>query len=290
MVTLRIPRLRGPHAVLAVLLACPAAVAAAPATPAGAPVEFRVPAPETRTLENGLRVVVFPRHTLPIVQMQLLLPAGLAQEPADVPGVASATADLLRAGTSSRTAESFQADVDQLGGGINASASRDFATVSGAFLAGDFDAGLELLADATIHPIFPDEEIAAYRTRSAGLLMRLRRDPVALADAQLWSWAFAGHAYGRPLLGSLESLARLDRDAVSAFHRDHYRPDRAVLVVAGDVDPEHVFAAAADRFGSWAGHAVDAGASGTLPGPVEPGAPAGVPRIRIVVMPGMERC
>jgi len=281
MLTLRFPR---PVLLLAAALAAPAAVsaAAAPPPPARAP-EFHVPVPETRTLPNGLRVVVFARHGLPLVQMQMLLPAGVAQEPADRPGVATAAAELLRAGTSSRTAASYAADVDRLGGNVNASASRDFSTVSGTFLAADFDAGLELLADVTVNPIFPEDEIARFRTRSAGLLYRLRHDPVALADAQLWTWTFAGHPYGRPLLGTLESLAGLDGNAVRTFHREHYRPDRAVLVVAGDVDPEHAFAAAADRFGAWAGHAVESPPAGDVP------APSAAPRIRIVDMPGLER-
>jgi len=284
MATLLIPRnARLLAAALAAMLAAPAAAASGPAAATAAPPAFHVPAPLMRTLPNGLRVVVFPEHGLPIVQMQLLLPGGVAEEPAGSAGVAGATAELLRAGTSSRPAEVFAADVDRLGGSINASASRDFSTVSGVFLAADFDAGLELLADATVNPIFPDESIARFRMQSGNLLLRVRMDPNALADAQLWSWAFEGHPYGRPLLGSLESLARLDREAVRAFHRDHYRPDRAVLAIAGDVDPERAFAAAADRFGNWAGRAA-------APAPIEvlPAAtPA--PRIRIVDRAGVDQ-
>ena len=90
-------------ALLAALSAGPAGVFAAE-RPA-----FRTPVPVFRTLPNGLRVAVFQDHRLPLVQMRLLLSAGVAQEAAETPGVASVTAQLLRAGTSSRTAGAFAA-------------------------------------------------------------------------------------------------------------------------------------------------------------------------------------
>ena len=217
---------------------------------------FRMPVPVVRTLPNGLRVAVFQDRRLPFVQMQLLLPAGVAQEAAATPGAATFTAQLLRAGTTSRTAEGFAADVDYLGGSLVGTAARDYSTVSGTFLAADFEAGLELLADAVVNPVFPPEEVERFRSQSAGLLLQARQDPAALAEDRLWALAFEGHPYGRNPLGTLESLARMDREAVRAFHRDFYRPDRAVLAIAGDVDPERAFAVANDRFGNWAGRAV----------------------------------
>ena len=136
-------------ALVAVLSAGPAGALAAD-LPA-----FRPPVPVIRTLPNGLRVAVFQDRRLPLVQMRLLLPAGVAQEAAETPGAASATAQLLRAGTSSRTAGAFAADVDFLGGSISGVAARDYSAVSGTFLAADFEAGLELLADAVVNPDLP---------------------------------------------------------------------------------------------------------------------------------------
>jgi zinc protease len=260
---------------LALLLAA----ASPPAARAAAPPDFHLPQPVVRTLPNGLRVAVFTQPRLPIVQMSLVVPAGSAQEAPETPGVAQLAAQLLRAGTTTRTAAAFAADVDQLGGTISSSAARDYSSVSGSFLAADFEAGLELLADAVVNPLFPPEEVDRGRMQSAGLLMQTQRDAQALADERLWASAFEGHPYGRPPLGTLEALGRMDRDAVQAFHRDFYRPDRALLAIAGDVDPERAFAAAADRFGSWAGRAA------SVPAPGRPG-PAATTRIRIVDRPG----
>jgi predicted Zn-dependent peptidase len=239
-----------------------------------------VPSPIVRRLDNGLEVAVFPRHRLSIVQVQLMIPAGVAHEPEGASGVANATVQMLRQGTTSRSAPQFESDLDGLGGTITAVASRDFSTLSGQFLARDFAAGLELMADAVLHPLFRPDEIDRFKAITSNALVQLRQNPNVLADDQTWIVAMEGHRYGRPQLGTLESVARISRDALTAFHRDHYRPGRALLVIAGDVDPEQAFAAARDGFGSWAGRA-----AGETVAPEIPKAPTGV-RIRIVDRPG----
>lgn len=259
---------------LAAALSFIPAAAAAAELPA-----FRTPVPVSRTLPNGLRVAVFQDRRLPLVQMRLLLPAGVAQETQEAPGVASVTVQLLRAGTSSRTAGGFAADVDFLGGSIIGSATRDYSSVSGTFLSADFEAGLELLADAVVNPVFPPEEVESFRAQSAGLLLQARQNSASLAEDRLWALAFEGHPYGRNPLGTIESLGRLDREAIRAFHRDFYRPDRAVLAIAGDVDPERAFAVANERFGSWAGRTA-------TPPRVPPPAPPAAMRIQLVDRPG----
>jgi len=249
---------------------------------AAEPLAFVPPAPVLRTLPNGLRVAVFQDRRLPLVHLQLLLPAGGAQDAVETPGVASAAALLLRAGTSSRTAGSFAADVDFLGGSISAAAARDYSAVSGTFLAADFEAGLELFADAVVNPTFPPDQVEHFRAQAAEQLFPARQNPAAQAEDQLWAIAFQGHPYGRSPLGTLETLGGLGREAVRAFHRDFYRPDRAVLAIAGDVDPELAFAVASDRFGSWAGRAA------TPPRPPVPAPPAAM-RIQLVDRPGLDR-
>jgi zinc protease len=249
---------------------------------AAEPFAFVPPAPVLRTLPNGLRVAVFQDHRLPLVHLQLLLPAGGAQDAEETPGAANATALLLRAGTSSRTAGAFAADVDFLGGSISGTAARDYSVVSGTFLSADFEAGLELFADAVVNPVFPPEEVDRLRAQAAEQLLPGRQNPAAQAEDRLWAVAFQGHPYGRSPLGTLETLGRLDRETVRAFHRDFYRPDRAVLAIAGDVNVEGAFAAASDRFGSWAGRAV------TPPRPAVPAPPAAM-RIRLVDRPGLAR-
>jgi predicted Zn-dependent peptidase len=215
-------------------------------------------APEVETIETGLRVAAFPDARLPIVQIQLLVPAGVATETAEQSGIASLTAQTLKAGTTSRSAASLGADLDRLGGILNVTVGRDYVTVSGSFLARDLDAGLELIADVVAHPVFPQDELDQVKSRTVNGLLQLQRNPAAAEEEQLWAQAFGDHPYGAPLLGTLESLPHLTVEEVRAFYRERYRPDHAVLAIAGDVTPGQALASAREWFGNWSGRSVPA--------------------------------
>ncbi|MFM8560460.1 MAG: insulinase family protein, partial [bacterium] len=98
------------------------ALAALGATP-------HLPQPQTRTLANGLRVVLLERPGAGIVQVQLQVPAGLSAEPGARSGIASLTAQLLRQGTTSRTAAEMAAELDTLGASFVVNVTRDAAQV-----------------------------------------------------------------------------------------------------------------------------------------------------------------
>ena len=76
-------------------------------------------------------------------------------------------------------------------------------------------------------------------------------DPGPQAEDTLWSSLYGGDPYGSPMLGTLASLDSLSVPVVRDFYLAHWRPDHAVLAVAGDVEPDSVFAAAAVWFRNW---------------------------------------
>ena len=249
-------------------------VAGALAGPAGAAPTL------VRTLDNGMRVAVFTDHRLPIVQIQVLVPAGSRSEQPLEGCAARVTASLLTRGTTSRTAQQFAQDVENLGGTVVGDAARDYATLTGAFRSSDFEPGLELVADAVMNPIFEDTEFDAARQDLLRRILDSRGRPDAVAEEHAWALALRGHPYAAPPGGTIEGLAALTRSRVAGFHRAQYRPDHALVAVAGDVDAEKAFAIVKEAFGGWAGR------SRTVGGPTaEIPKPAGR-RIRIVDVPG----
>jgi predicted Zn-dependent peptidase len=256
-------------------------VARPPVVAAGATGGFQVPTPVVRTLPNGLTVAVFEDDRLPLVQMQLLVRAGSAQEPSGEAGVANLTFRMLSQGTSSRTASAFDGAVQALGGSVSGNVSREFTTVNGTFLARDMEAGLELITDAVVNPLFGEDRLSSVKTQLARLTAT-RPDPAALADDHLWSAVYRDHPYGRPPLGAPRALNTLGAIQVKAFHRDHYRPDHALLAIAGDVTSERALKAAEDQLGSWGGRTPDTLAD------VRPPRNQG-PRVRIVDLPRLAR-
>jgi zinc protease len=208
-----------------------------------------------RTLPNGLRVVVFVRPGLPIVQAQLQVSAGLRSEATGHAGLAFLTAQLIRQGTSSRSAQDFAVELDTLGATFATSVLRDVAQVAAGCRTQEFEGMLELMSDAVVNPLFSEEAFQAVRRQVAGQLGVQAQNPAALADERAGAALFGGHPYGHPAYGMLGGLLSSTRDEVREFHRDHWRPDRAVLAIAGDIDPERAFASSAEWFGRWAGRA-----------------------------------
>ena len=208
-----------------------------------------------RTLDNGLQVAVFSDRRLPIVQIQVLVPAGTRHESPLESGAATVAALLLTHGTTSRNAAQYIHDVEAIGGTVVGEAARDYATLSGAFRSVDLERGLELVADAVVNPIFDDSEIDGARQELFRRVVNTRSRLDVVAEEHVWACAMKGHPYALPEGGTLEALAALTRSRVIGFHRAQYRPDHALVAVAGDVDPEGAMAAVAEAFGSWGGRA-----------------------------------
>lgn len=228
------------------------AALAAPAPAPGVP-PLRLPEPVSRTLANGLRVVVFPSSSLPIVQAQLLVPAGGAEEPDSLPGLAGLTARVVRAGSASRTSDQLAADLAAAGATFAINAQRDYALAACGARSSSFEAALEIMGDVVISPRLDEEAFQAARTEMLGQLRSRAKSEAALADDRMWGVALDPHPYGHPEGGVFDGLLEARLENVKGFVRDRWRPDRAVLAIAGDVTPERAFAAAQDVFGRWAG-------------------------------------
>ena len=239
---------------LALLLVFPVAAAlAAPAPPPAVP-PLRIAEPVSKTLANGLRVVVFPSSSVPIVQAQLLVPAGSAEEPDTFPGLAAMAARVVQSGSSSRSAEQLAADLAAVGATFSTNALRDYALAACGSRSAAFEATLEIMADAVISPRIGEEAFDNARRAMLQQLQARVQSEAGIADDRLWGIAFDPHPYGHPDRGEPEALFVMKLDQVRAFVRDRWRPDRAVLAIAGDVTPERAFAAAEDVFGRWAGN------------------------------------
>lgn len=242
-------------AFLAVLLALPA-LAAEP-----------LPA-QRQGLPNGAVLLVAERPAIPIVVLRVYLPAGSAFDPPQAPGLANLTAELLSRGTARRTGPALDEAIEFVGGSLEASAGRDGVTVSLAVLKKDLGLGLDLLSEVLTQPTFPADELARKVKEIQAAIRRSEENPESVASRALGELLYPGHPYGHPVTGTVESVGKLTREQVLAFYRAHYRPDRAILVVAGDVKADEIRQELLHRLASWS-----AGGAPSRP----PQAPAGSP-------------
>lgn len=212
---------------------------------------YRFPAIHRENLPNGLHLWTLPDARLPIVSVLLLIEVGSAADPADAYGLASLTGDLVDEGSGSRSAIEIHDALARIGARFETEVGSD-ATVFGlSMLSRHVDAGLALLGDIVVRPRLAVEDFDRVRQLRVHRLRQLRDQPSASADRAFLRRVYGDHPYGHLAVGNEESLERLHVERVTAFHREAYDPRHATLIVAGDMTPATLAAAAARAFGEW---------------------------------------
>src|SRR4030095_7741033 len=138
-------------------------------------------------------------------------------------------------GTPSRPTGQIAAAIESAGGEINAYTSFDetvyYCTVSSRF----FDEGLNALSDAVMNPLFSEEEIAREKVVVIEEINRSHDTPGKVLSESLFKEVFQVHPYGRPIIGTRESVSAFTRDDILSFYRRWYVPQNLVFVWAGDL-------------------------------------------------------
>ena len=217
---------------------------------------FDFPAHTTTKLENGLTVFVVEDHRQPVVSVTLMVPgAGASSHDGTKAGLAAMTAELLRQGTSTRSAQQVAEAIDRVGGSLRASAGDDATQASVTVVTSALETGVELLADVVQRPAFAAEEIERWRRQTLSGLQVAYANPEYLQRVVSQRVAYGSHPYGFPTEGFPSTVGTLSRDEVASFYRDRYTPSGSYLAVAGDVKPEAVVALIRTHFGGWKGGA-----------------------------------
>jgi zinc protease len=217
-------------------------------------VEFTPPAVQTATLANGLEVYLVEKHDLPLVDVRLNILSGWSADPADKPGTASLTADMLDEGAGRLDALEVAARAEALGARLSTRSSFDGSSASLDILRANLEDGLDLLADVVMRPNFPPAEFERIRKARLGRLRQEAVTPRLQATKELQLRIFgAGSPYAQPYTGTgtAEGLARLTPDDLAAFHEAWYRPNNAAAIVVGDMTLDEAVAALERAFGQW---------------------------------------
>jgi len=215
--------------------------------------QVTIPKPFETKLKNGLTVMILEDHRFPAVHTELRLRgAGALFEPAGSPGLASATVEMLREGTKTRTSEQIAEELDRLGAGLSASSSFGSPDVvlSASGLGANFDAWLALFQDILLQPVFPAHELARKKQRLK-VQLRQQRSASGFLVEERFSRAVFGNHPAAVVAPTVEAVEALTPEALAAWHRERYSPRNSILAIAGAVRPAELIPKLEQSLGDW---------------------------------------
>jgi zinc protease len=198
----------------------------------------KLPKPTEATLDNGLTVLILEDHRFPTVNVNLQITgAGPVLEPADRPGLAVITAQMLREGTKTRTSRQIAEEVDRLGATLGAASGfgSTASSVNASGLSDNFDQWFALMTDVLLNPSFPADELAKLKARTKTSLVQQRTQPSFLAEERFRQAIYGSHP-AAVFSTNERALDALTPEMLAAWHRERFVPQNAVLGIAGDVN------------------------------------------------------
>ena len=223
-------------------------IAAPAATPAAASPATDVPGSEaivSKTLANGLKIIVWPDHDIPNANFYTFYKVGSRNEYPGITGLAHYFEHMMFNGTTRRAPGAFDREMEAAGGSNNASTSNDLTIYTDWFPSGALETIFDLEGDRMANLAFDPKVVESER----GVVYSERRSSVDNDNfgtllEQMQATAFTAHPYQFPTIGWPSDIEHWKLDDLKKFFKTYYAPNNAVLVIAGDVDAAQVFALA----------------------------------------------
>jgi zinc protease len=187
-------------------------------------------------LDNGLVLLLYEDHRLPLVAAEASVEDLSLLEPADKGGVAALTGLMLDEGTRQHTGEQIAESIEDVGGILAMSTSGGSVRV----LAPDTRLGLGLLLECLMQPTFPKEAFARKKDQLLASIEDSLAQPDERARLAFRASAYGKHPLGRPTQGTIKSVTPLSPQDCAAFHRRAFVPNNVALAIVGDFDSQQV--------------------------------------------------
>ena len=199
----------------------------------------------SKTLANGLKIIVWPDHDIPNANYYTFYKVGSRNEYPGITGLAHYFEHMMFNGTSKRAPGAFDREMEAAGGSNNASTSNDLTIYTDWFPRGALETIFDLEGDRMANLAFDPKVVESER----GVVYSERRSSVDNDNfgtllEQMQATAFTAHPYQFPTIGWPSDIEHWKLDDLKKFFKTYYAPNNAVLVIAGDVDAAQVFALA----------------------------------------------
>jgi zinc protease len=184
---------------------------------------------------TGVETWLSEEHALPMIAVNISLPAGSAYDPADKPGLADMMASLLDEGAGDLTSDAFKQALESRAIRLTASAERDYVVVTLTTLKENADEAFRLAALALGHPRFDAEAVERIRVALQASLKQEDEDPARVAVKAWYAAYFGAHPYAHPTAGTPAGIAAIKNADIKNFAADHLVRGSIKVAVSGDI-------------------------------------------------------
>jgi len=200
------------------------------AAPAGATTIERVISP------GGIEAWLVRQPSVPLVALDFAMTGGANEDPADKAGIAHLVASTIDEGAGDLDANAYHQRLEDNAIELSFTANRDYFRGSLRTLTANRDLAFDTLRLSLTQPRFDEEAVERIRTQILADLRRATTSPAEIASEVWWHTAFAGHPYGRPVHGTLESVPRITTADLRAYARRVFARSTLKIAVVGDID------------------------------------------------------
>ena len=215
-----------------------------------------LPKYETKTLKNGLEIVVIPLHNKTgVISTDIFYKVGSRNEIMGKSGIAHMLEHMNFKSSKHLKAGEFDAEVKSIGGVNNASTSFDYTHYFIKSSTQNLEKSLSLYAELMQNlslknkEFQPERDVVAEERR-----WRTDNNPMGYLYFKMFNNAYVYHPYHWTPIGFMNDIQNWSIDDIRKFHKTYYQPNNAILIVTGDVDPKEVFEKAKKEFGDIKNH------------------------------------
>ena len=217
------------------------------------PLNFVPPKVDRVVLENGMILYLLEDHDLPIFNITARIRTGAIYEPQEKAGLASLTGFVMRSGgTVSMPADKMNEELEFMAASVETAIDRESGSANLSTLRKDIDKSLKIFADVLMNPAFPEDKIRMRKDEVIESIRRENDNPSQIAQREFRKIVYdSKHPYSRKVEGTLESIEKIARDDMVAFHKKYFLPNNIILGISGDFSKGDIIKKLNAVFAGW---------------------------------------
>ncbi len=212
--------------------------------------QFKLPAYETFTLDNGLTVYLMEKKDVPLISFSAVFDGGVIKD-GETSGLASFTAEALRFGTTNYSKSQIDSLFNFYGSNVSTYANSDYSGLYTQFMKENTETLLSVVKEIILNPTFPDEEIQKRKQRWIAEIDQAKESPRSVIGSYFNKDIFGDSPYGNPGRGTKAGIESISFEKVKEFYQTNYRPESSAIAVVGDFNSSEMKQIIEEYFGEW---------------------------------------